>query len=93
MVEGSGEVKVIEEIGVLRHAVGIVLGDEFELLHEFVTIHDFDLALDLTDDVLELVVEENHAIAVLCVLDGLIADRSSCVRESVPVGKFIGVMT
>lgn len=74
MVEGGGDVEVVEEVGVLGHAVRIMLGDELELLLELSAVHDLHLALDLTDHVLELVVDQSHSVAVLGVLDHLIGD-------------------
>jgi hypothetical protein len=77
VVEGGGQVEVVEEVGVLGHAIGVVLGHEFELLHELGSVHHLHLLLELTDHVLELVVDQNHTVAVLRVLDGLVGDGSS----------------
>lgn len=74
MVEGSGDVEVVEEVGVLSHAVGIVLGHELELLLEFSAIHDLHLTLDLTDHVFEFVVDQGHAVTVFGVFNHLISD-------------------
>lgn len=74
MVEGSGDVEVIEEIGVLRHAVRVMLGHELELLLEFSAVHDLHLTLDLTDHVFEFVVDQSHAVTVFCVFDHLVGD-------------------
>ena len=77
MVEGRGDVEVVEELSVLGHAVRIMLGYELELLQEFRPVHYLELALELTNHVLELVVDDGDAVAVLCVLDDLVSDGGS----------------
>lgn len=90
MVEDARDVEVVEEVGVLRHAVGVVLGHVLEVLHELAPPHHFHLALELTDHILELVVDQQSAIAILGVLHHLIGDRSRYLAILVPVGKLRG---
>lgn len=77
MIENTGQVKIVEEVGMLCHTLGIVLGDEFEVLYEFATVHDLHFPLDRTDDILELVVDQQSAITIFCVLDHLVGNRTS----------------
>jgi len=56
MIENAGQVKIVEEVTVLSHVFGVMLGDEFELVEEFPSAHNLHLALELTDNVLEFVV-------------------------------------
>jgi hypothetical protein len=41
-----------------------MLYDQLELLKELLSWHDFDLSLDLHDDVLELVIEQHHTVSI-----------------------------
>jgi hypothetical protein len=59
---------------VLGHAVGVVFGHELEGLQELGFVQNLDLPLDLADHVLELVVDQQDAVAVLCVFDGLVGN-------------------
>lgn len=61
----------------LGHAVGIVFGYKFKSLHKFSTAHHFHFLLDGTDNVLELVVEDESSVAVFSVLDDLMGDGGS----------------
>lgn len=90
MVEDARQVKIVEKVAVLGHIIGIVLGHEFELRKEFFSSHDLDFALELTDDIFELVVDDESSVAFLGVLDDLIADGGSWIEEEVPVGKLMG---
>ena len=61
----------------LSHAVGVMLSHELELLDELVLVQDLNFLLDLTDHILELVVDEGHSVAVLSMLDHLVGNRGS----------------
>ena len=74
MVEKAGKVEVIEEVPVLSHVFGVVLGDEFELVKELTSGHHLNFALELTDDVLELVVHQQGSVAFFGMLEDLISD-------------------
>lgn len=90
MVEDAGDVEVVEEVGVLGHGVGVVLGDVLEHLDELAPAHHFYFALDRTDHVFEFVVHEQSTVTVLGVLDHIVSHRGSFVVMLVPVGKFKG---
>lgn len=70
-----------------------MLCNKFELLNKLSSVHNLDFLLKLTDDIFELIVNHCHSIAVLGMLDYLIGDRSSWMKRTIPVGKFIGVPT
>jgi len=64
-VEG-GDIEVVEVLSCeFRFGFGyLVLHYEFELLQEGLAGQQLDLALNLTDDILELVIEQNDIVAV-----------------------------
>lgn len=64
VIEDSGGVEVIEEVGVLRHAVRVVLCHKFEGLDELLSIHNLHLSLELADNILEFIENQQCSVTV-----------------------------
>lgn len=59
----------------LGHAVRVVLGDELEGLSKLFSEHQLFLSLDLTDNVLEFVINQKDSITISGVLHDLMGNR------------------
>ena len=76
----------------LGHTVRVVLGYEFESLDELSATHDLHLFLHRTDNVLELVENDESSVTIFRVFNNLMCNRSSYIKLDGPVGKFMGVL-
>ena len=77
MIEDGGQVEIVKEMSMLGHIIRIVLGDKFELIKEFSSAQNLHFSLELTNNVFELVVDQQGTIALLGMFEDLISDGSS----------------
>lgn len=77
MVEKTVNVKFVEELSSVDKVwlFSIVLDNILEALQELVSGQNFSLSQDLTDHILEFVINQENSVDVLGMIEDLVSDR------------------
>ena len=77
MIKDTSQIEIVEKFSVLSHLSWIVLCHKFKCIYKLTSVHYLHFSLNLTDDVLEFVVNQQCTITILCILKNLICNWSS----------------